>query len=399
MIQRDSEALLRRYAGQFPVVTVTGPRQSGKTTLCRSTFPEMSYVSLEDPDNREFADSDPRGFFKHYAQGAILDEVQRTPQLASYLQRMVDDDPRPGRFILTGSQHLGLVQSVSQSLAGRSALLELLPLTLAEVRRFDNAPQELNEVMWTGGYPAILERRVGVREWLSTYISLYLERDVRQIKQISDMRLFQIFLRLCAGRVGQLLNLSGLGADVGVSHNTANSWLSVLEASYLAFQVSPWFANIGKRLTKAPKLYFYDTGLVCRLLGIETADQLATHPLRGALLENWVVSEVAKHFRNRGLQPNIWFYRDRNGLEVDMLLQIAGRFHALEVKSAQTISSSWFDPLLKFQSLVAPLPELGNSTTLWLLFGGDQGQQRSHAAVVPWHGLEQSLFQALDVAR
>lgn len=392
MIRREAEALLRRYANLFPVVTVTGPRQAGKTTLCRSVFPEKSYVSFEDPDSREFAESDPRGLLRVYSGGAVFDEVQRVPQLASYLQRMVDEDPVPGRFILTGSQHLGLVQSVSQSLAGRSALLELLPLTLAEVRRFPAGPAELNEVLWTGGYPAILDRSIGVREWLSSYINLYVERDVRQIKQVTDLRLFLTFLRLCAGRVGQLLNLSSLGADVGVSHNTANSWLSVLEASYLAFQVSPWFSNIGKRLIKAPKLYFHDTGLVCRLLGIETAAQLATHPLRGALFENWVVSEMAKHLRNRGLHPNIWFYRDRSGLEVDMLLQIDGGFHAVEIKSGETVVGNWFNALTKFQEVIGGQPEFMDNLSLWILFGGDLGQDRSQVRVVPWCHLEKSLF-------
>ena len=336
MVVRTLHPHLLDLARRHPVVTVTGPRQSGKTTLCRTAFPEKPYVSLEPPDEREFALRDPRAFLARCPDGAIIDELQRAPDLPSYLQPLVDADPRAGRFILTGSQNFSLVQSLSQTLAGRTAIVELLPLGLEELRRFPDPPADLHAVLWTGGYPRILDRQLPPREWLASYVATYVERDVRQVLNVGDLLTFQTFLRMCASRAGQLLNLSSLGAECGVTHATARAWLAVLEASYIAFRLPPLHANLGKRLIKAPKLYFYDTGLLCYLLGIRDAPQLAVHPQRGPIFENWVIAEVLKHHRHRGLVPSLHFYRERAGAEVDLVVERGADRLAVEIKAAMT---------------------------------------------------------------
>ncbi len=261
MIERLLQPRLRDLATRYPVLTVTGPRQSGKTTLSRMAFPDKAYVSLENPAQREFAQQDAVAFLARHPEGAIFDEVQRVPQIVSYLQGLVDEDPRPGRFVLSGSQNLASLDALTQSLAGRTSLTELLPLSLEEIRRFPDPPEDLDTLLWRGGYPRIYEQRLPAHEWLADYTATYVERDVRQLLNVGDLLLFQTFLRLCASRTGQLLNLSSLAADCGISHPTARSWLSVLEATYIVFRLPPFFANVGKRLIKAPKLYFYDTGL------------------------------------------------------------------------------------------------------------------------------------------
>lgn len=286
MIQRNLEPVLKRQAQQFPIVTVTGPRQSGKTTLCRAAFPDKPYVSLEPPDVRQFALDDPRGFLARYPTGAVIDEVQRAPALLSYLQADVDEHREPGRYILTGSANLNLLHSVSQSLAGRTALLTLLPLTLDEVRRFDVNPQDLDDTLWRGCSPAVFDRRLDPHDWYPSYVATYIERDVRSLLNVGDLGAFQRFVGLCAGRTSQLLNLSSLGADTGVRHATAGAWLSVLEASYLAWRLQPLHANVTSRLVKTPKLHMVDSGLVCYLIGIRTAEQLRQHPLRGFIFES-----------------------------------------------------------------------------------------------------------------
>src|SRR3954469_10606924 len=339
MIERLLQPRLLDLATRYPVLTLTGPRQSGKTTLSRMAFPDRPYVSLENPGQREFAQEDPVAFFARYQGGAVIDEVQRVPQVFSYLQGLVDEDPRPGRFVLTGSQNLALVGGVNQSLAGRNTLTELLPLSLEEIRRFPEPPVDLDSILWQGGYPRIYERHLPAHEWLADYVATYVERDVRQLVQVGALLLFQTFLRLCASRTGQILNLASLASDCGISQPTARSWLSVLEASYIAFRLPPFFANIGKRLIKAPKLYFYDTGLVASLLNIENPHQLETHPLRGALFETWVVAEVAKAHLHQGRRPRLSFYRDRSGLEIDLILEKGADLVLVEVKSGQTPSS------------------------------------------------------------
>lgn len=388
MIERILQTHLEHRATQYPVVTLTGPRQSGKTTLARMTFPGRAYVSLESPAEREFATEDPIGFLDRYPEGAVLDEIQRAPDILSYLQARVDEDPTPGRYLLTGSQNFALLDSVSQSLAGRTAILELLPLDLEEVRRFPQSPGELDTVLWSGGYPRIYEQRLQANDWLAAYTATYLERDVRNLLNVGDLEAFQTFLRLCAGRVGQLLNLSSLAADCGVAQPTARRWLSVLEASYIVFRLAPFHANFGKRLIKTPKLYFYDSGLVASLLGIENSHQLATHPLRGAIFETWVVSEIVKQYRHRAKKPRLFFYQERGRLEIDLVIEQGADLTLVEVKSGRTPSSGYFSG---FSTFAARLDARGDGR--WRLadrlvvYGGDSSQSRGRGELVSWRDL------------
>ncbi len=307
MIKRNLEQTLRSCAGQYPVITITGPRQSGKTTLCRATFPDKPYVSLELLDVQDAVRSDPRGFLAQYRSGAIFDEIQQVPELMSYLQVEVDERPEVGRFVLTGSQHFALSEAIFQSLAGRTAVLTLLPLSYSELTRFPTVPGSLFETLCAGGYPRIHDQAISPDRWLRDYVTTYVQRDVRQVLNVGDLQSFTTFLRLCAGRTAQLLNLSSLADDCGINHNTARSWLSVLETSYVVFRLPVWKASLKKRLTKAPKLHFIDVGLACSLLGITSAEQLHHHPLRGALFESWVVSEIYKNRVHAGLSPHLFF--------------------------------------------------------------------------------------------
>ncbi len=390
MIQRNLEPVLKRQAQQFPIVTITGPRQSGKTTLCRAAFPDKPYVSLEPPDVRQFALDDPRGFLARYPTGAVIDDVQRAPALLSYLQADVDEHREPGRYILTGSANLNLLHSVSQSLAGRTALLTLLPLTLDEVRRFDVNPQDLDDTLWRGCSPAVFDRRHDPHDWYPSYVATYIERDARSLLNIADLAAFQRFVGLCAGRTSQLLNLSSLGADTGVRHATAGAWLSVLEASYLAWRLQPLHANVTSRLVKTPKLHLVDTGLVCYLLGIRTADHLRQHPLRGFIFETWVASEMFKAGTNRGAPPLLTFFRDRRGREVDIVADRGDSWLAVEAKSGATVADDMFDGLRAFDE-VAKTAWPGRTLDRRIVYGGTEPQERAYATVVPWTRLDQSL--------
>ncbi len=388
MVPRRLLRQLRALARRHPVITLTGPRQSGKTTLCRATFPRKAYVSLEAPDVRAYAHDDPRGFLSEHRRGAILDEVQRVPELLSYLQVEVDADPEPGRFVVTGSQNFGLGSVVAQSLAGRTAVLTLLPLAHDEVQAFSNHPRDLFTTLWSGGYPAIFDRRLPPPEWLASYVATYVERDVRQILNVGDLLAFQTFVRLCAARSGQLLNLSALGADAGVSHNTARAWLSILETSYLLTRLAPLHANVTSRLVKTPKLHFLDSGLLSWLLDIRTPDQLRMHPLRGAVFESWVVSEVLKAHLNRGATPRLSFYRDGKGLEVDLVVDAGARRRILvEVKSGQTIAPDFFG------ALDAVATKLGGADRI-LVYAGEAAQRREGRRIVPWSQIDSLPWSA-----
>lgn len=399
MIERLLQPRLLELATRYPVLTLTGPRQSGKTTLSRMAFPNLLYVSLENPANREFAQEDPVAFLSRYGAGAVIDEIQRVPQLFSYLQGLVDDDPRPGRFVLTGSQNLALVDALSQSLAGRTTLTELLPLSLAEIRRFPEPPSDLDTLLWRGGYPRIYERDLPAQEWLADYTATYVERDVRQLVNVGDLLLFQTFLRLCASRTGQLLNLSSLANDCGISQPTARSWLSVLEATYIVFRLPPFFANLGKRLIKSPKLYFYDSGLAANLLHIDDPHQLAAHPLRGALFETWVVGEIAKAHFHRGRRPRLSFYRDRDRLEIDLVLERGGDLVLVEIKSAQTPSGKQFAAFERFANTISGT-EGRRVSARFVVYGGVESQQRSAGQLLSWRDLDAvdwtELHQSLE---
>ena len=383
MIARTLAPQLEALARRMPAVAVTGPRQSGKTTLCRATFPHIEYVSLEPLDVRDFALSDPRGFLARYRSGAVLDEVQRAPTLFSYLQGELDRDPTPGRFILTGSQHFGRTEAITQSLAGRIGLLHLLPLSLEEVRRFDTPPRDLWATLWIGGYPRIHDRGLNAGEWLADYLATYVQRDVRQVLNVTDLDAFTSFLRLVAGRTGQELNLSTLGSDAGVSHNTARAWLSVLEASFVAFRVPNWHQNLRKRAVKAAKLHVVDSGLACHLLGIRAPEQLQLHPLRGALFESWVASELLKARFNRGRPADLFHLREDRGIELDLVAEAGERVYGVEVKSGATLAPDFFRGPAQFAERVnRTLPHI--QPVPRLVYGGDRRETRTGVDVVPW---------------
>ena len=386
-VERDLTPRLVAAARAAPSITLTGPRQSGKTTLCRAVFPQHPYLSLEAPDVRAFASEDPRAFLAQLPNGAVIDEVQRVPDLPSYLQGIIDADPQPGRWVLTGSQNLSLAESVSQSLAGRTEVHHLLPLARSEVVSFARYPTTLEETIVTGGYPRILDRDLDPSDWLRSYVATYIERDVRTISNVGDLTTFQRFVELCAGRTAQLLNYSSLAADCGVSQPTAKAWLSILETSFIVFRLPPFQSNPRRRLVKMPKLHFYDSGLACWLLGIRTADQLRSHPLRGALFESWVVSEVAKHRANAGETRGLSFYRDRDGAEVDLVIERLDRTTLVEAKSSQTASSSLFDDARRVRRRLA---ETDRPCDAAVVYGGDDSRHRADGSLVPWHELHEA---------
>ncbi len=382
MIARTAESTVSRLAKGFPVVAITGPRQSGKTTLARRCFPTKPYLNLEDPDTRALAESDPRGLLAHYPDGLVLDEAQRAPALFSYLQGFVDENVQPGKYVLTGSQQFGLLAGITQSLAGRVAMLQLLPFSMAELQAAGKLPERLDQLLVRGGYPPLYDRELLARDWFAAYVATYVERDVRQLLAVRDLSAFQRFLRLAAGRTGQLLNLSTLAADSGITHNTAAAWLSVLEASHLVYLLRPHFANYNKRLVKAPKLYFVDTGLCAWLLGIRDVGQVAFHAERGALFENLVVSEFLKARFHRGEPADLYFWRDSRGLEVDLLLDAGGGVMPVEVKSGATVASDFLTALRRFCALAGE-PERPAA----LVYGGDTAATNGKVAIVPWRSL------------
>lgn len=383
MIRRELAPVLQAAAARMPVVAVTGPRQSGKTTLCRGMFPGHAYVSLEPLDVRRFAMEDPRGFLAQYSGPVVVDEVQRAPDLFSYLQAEVDRDPAPGRFVLTGSQHFGLAEGISQSLAGRVEILHLLPLSLDELRRFDGAPTDLWPTVWAGGYPRIHDQGLPADRWLAGYTATYLQRDVRQVLNVSDLDAFDAFLRLAAGRTAQERNLTGLGGDAGITHPTARAWLSVLETSFVLFSTPAWLTNARKRVTKAPKLHVVDSGLACHLLGIRDPDQLRTHPLRGAIFESWVASEILKARLHGGRTPDLFHLREARGVDVDLVIEDGARLIGVEVKSGATVAADFLDGLRGFRERAAArLPDAAVEARL--VYGGQERQTRSDADVIPW---------------
>lgn len=389
MLPRSITPTLHRLAASFPVLAMTGPRQSGKTTLARTEFADRPYVSLEDPVERAFAFEDPLGFLARFSQGAVFDEAQRWPDLFSHLQSMVDADRKPGRFILTGSQQFGLVAGVTQSLAGRVGLTRLLPLAATEIPAVSQHKLSLDGLMLKGGYPALHTQPVEPSDWFASYIATYVERDVRQVLNIQSLPTFQRFLRLCAGRVGQLLNVSALASEAGITANTAKSWLAVLESSDLIHLLPPYFRNFGKRLVKMPKLYFLDTGLACWLLGIRSEDVLALHPMRGALFENWVVGEFIKARYNRGQPADLYFWRDNNGLEADLIFEQDNRLQMVEIKSGQTITS---DTVRAGQRATRMAED--EALVPWLIYGGDETFARSGVKIFGWRDMHAATGSA-----
>jgi predicted AAA+ superfamily ATPase len=379
MIERAATKQVISLASQFKSLAIVGPRQSGKTTLAKYVFKTKPYLSLENPDTRQFAVNDPRGFLDLHPGGAVLDEIQRAPHLFSYLQQILDDNKTPGQFILTGSNNFLLQENISQSLAGRIAYLYLLPFSLAELAGTEQMPAGINEALFRGSYPAIYDQPVEPVKWYPNYISTYIERDVRQIKNISNLGAFERVLKLCAGRIGQMMNMHNLAIETGVDHKTISSWISVLESSFIIYLLRPHFQNFNKRIVKTPKLYFYDTGLACSLLGIQKPSQLTTHPLKGNLFENFVVSEMIKNRFNRNQSNNLYFWRDNSGNEIDIVIDEGNRLYPVEIKSGKTITPDYFKGLIFWNKLTG---KEGGS----VIYTGNESQKRSGAIdILPWN--------------
>jgi len=393
MIEREIAPHVRQVFQQYPVLTLTGPRQSGKTTLCRSTFPELSYVNLEAPDERESAGQDPRGFLSRYPDGVILDEIQRVPALTSYIQVQVDEVRRNGQFVLTGSQQFAVSQTINQSLAGRTAVARLLPFSLAEARQLSPS-HDVDTLLYMGFYPRLYDQHIDPTQGLADYFETYVERDLRQLSELRNLSTFQRFVRVCAGRVGQLLNTQSLGADLGISHTTVRQWLSLLEASYIIFLLYPYHGNIGKRLIKSPKLYFYDVGLAAYLLGIENPKQMTTHPLRGSLFEDCVVMEALKYRYNTGRTSNLYFYRDSTGQEVDLIYMIAQHPVPIEIKAGQTVVQDFFKGLTHFEKVIGDLPYGG-----LLVHGADREFTQGNVRVAGLRGFSRLLAEIDQATR
>jgi len=379
VIKREIENKLRLLSGKFPVVAVVGPRQSGKTTLVKATFPEKEYVNLEEPDTRIFAQTDPRSFLSNRKNGLVIDEAQRAPELFSYIQTIVDEKKTLNSFVLTGSHNFLMQEKISQTLAGRVAILTLLPFSLNEVRSKNNE-NAFTKFLFKGFYPPLYDREVEPGDWYPNYTRTYIERDVRLIKNIPDLNSFTLFVKLCAGRIGQLINLSALAVESGISVNTAKSWLSVLEASYIIYRLEPHYQNFNKRLVKMPKLYFYDTGLACSLLGLENEKQVTTHFLLGALFENLIISDLYKYKMNRALNFNFYFWRDKLGREVDCLIDSGDKKSVLEIKAGRTINEDFFKGLNFYKELSREAKIFS-----YLIYGGDKVEDRAAAKVLPWH--------------
>lgn len=383
-VERKIAPKLKKLSSQFPVVGILGPRQSGKTTISKALFPSYKYLNLEELDTRLFAQEDPRRFLKtlETEQGVILDEIQRVPDLLSYIQAQVDHWQKPGFFILTGSENILLNHHISQTLAGRIALVTLLPLSLEELDQASLLPKELEKTIFQGFYPPIYAKQIEPKDWIQSYIQTYIERDVRHLKQITDLSLFQKFLQLCAGRVGQLLDLTSIGNDCGITAHTVRSWLSVLEATYVIFLLQPHHKNFNKRVIKTPKLYFYDTAIACHLLSIQSSTDLFTHYLRGGLFESMVLSDLVKQRYNAGLTSNLYFWRDKSGHEVDCILEHGNRLIPIEIKSAETIGSDFFTSLMKWNELTGNDP-----SNAYVIYGGQEKQIRSHGTALSWRKL------------
>lgn len=379
MIERTLTAKAIALAQKFQVITLTGPRQSGKTTLVRAAFPNLPYVSLEEPDIRQFALTDPRGFLSNYPAGAVLDEIQNSPDLFSYIQRLVDEN-RQIQFILTGSSNFLLMERISQTLAGRSAVLHLLPFSLAEL---PPGAEQYESLIFKGRYPRIYDRDIAPTDFYPAYIQTYVEKDVRLIKNIGDSNAFIQFIRLCAGRTGQLLNLASLANDAGISPNTAKAWLSILESSYILYRLQPYHSNFGKRLVKSPKLYFYDTGVACSLLGIRAESQVSLHYLKGALFENLIINEFIKRNFHRGDNRQPYFWQDNHSKEIDCLLVDGEKITPVEIKSGKTLSTSYFDNLKYWRPLANLAQDQG-----YVVYGGEESLQTSAGALISWRHLE-----------
>lgn len=378
MIARQLGPLITEMAGKMPIISITGPRQSGKTTLAKMCFPGYDYANLESPETRLAAMDDPKAFLKQHSGGLIIDEAQRFPDLFSYLQVISDESGKPGEYIITGSQNFLLKQNISQSLAGRVFISHLLPFSMSELSAGNLLPPDVNEAIFKGFYPRLYDKDIAPALFYPSYNQTYLERDIGGLVSPQNMNLFRKFMELLAGRTGQIINFSALGIEVGVDYKTIQSWCSLLEAGFMIFFLRPYFKNFSKRIVKSPKVYFYDTGLACNLLGIKSAAELTKHWARGALFENMVISDIAKNYSNAGQQPSLYFWRDNKGVEIDLLLPEALTIKAVEIKSGTTVNSSFFSNLEKFERYP------GTALSKILVYGGDRRQTIKGTTIVPW---------------
>ncbi len=382
MFKRKLQQKMLSLAEKFQVITLTGPRLSGKTTLVQATFPNLPYVSLEEPDIRQIALTDPRGFLANYTEGAVLDEVQHAPELFSYIQSLVDGD-RNIQFVLTGTSNFLLMEKISQTLAGRTAILHLLPFSIAELKPNIPAFERYESLIYKGQYPRIYDRDIAPRDFYPSYIQTYVEKDVRLMKNIGNINTFIRFVQLCAGRTGKLVNYAGLASDAGISPNTAKAWLSILESSYIVYQLAPYHRNFNKRIVKSSKLYFYDTGLACSLLGIRDEEQVALHYMKGALFENLVINEFIKASIHRGEQPKTYFWQDNQGKEIDCLLVDGEKALPIEIKAGKTMSNSYFTNLQYWRKLAGAPDDYGH-----VVYGGEQTLKTSYGQFTSWRDLE-----------
>ncbi|MCC7467034.1 MAG: ATP-binding protein [Saprospiraceae bacterium] len=379
MIPRLLSEKMRNLAEKMPVISLTGPRQSGKTVLVRNVFPDFRYVNLEHLEVRQFAQQDPLGFIRSLPKGVVIDEAQYAPDIFSYIQVVVDETRRNGEFILTGSQNFQLSARISQSLAGRAANLYLLPFSTEELGKTGLSPQDFETLLFKGAYPRIYDQQVSPGDFYPSYIENYVERDVRQLLNVADLGKFQLFIRLCASRIGQMFNQSAISVEAGVDANTIKRWFSILETSFITFKLPPYFKNYNKRLTKTPKVYFYDTGLACALLGIRTREQLEGHFLKGPLFENFIIVETLKQYFHRGIRPQCYYWRDNTGHEIDLLVEDGGKIIPVEIKSGRTIQPDFFKNLEFFNSISGNQPGLGH-----VIYGGDAFQKRTNGMVAGW---------------
>jgi len=383
MIERQLKPKLIELSEKYPIITLTGPRQSGKSTLLKTTFPDYDYVSLEDMDTRLFAQDDPRGFIATYPEKTIIDEAQRVPQLFSYIQTHVDSLNKEGVYLLAGSHNFLLMEAIGQSLAGRTALLKLLPFSHAELAGAGVLPETVDEQIFTGAYPRLYDKNIAPGDFYPYYIQTYVERDVRQMKNIGDLSKFIKFIKLCAGRIGQLLNVSSLANECGISVSTSESWISLLEASYIVYKLTPDHNNYAKRLVKTPKLYFYDTGLACSLLDISSPEQVSTHFLRGSLFENLVINEFVKESFNKSEEPLLSFWRDQTGNEVDLIKAESGKQYAYEIKSGATFAKDYFKGVVHWAKLSGTAPEFCN-----VIYAGEKSLTTSQGKVTGWLNMD-----------
>lgn len=379
MIERAILEIVMDMAAKFPVVTLTGPRQCGKSTLLKSCFAEYKYISLEDPDVRQIAENDPRGFLRACGSKCIIDEAQRVPDLFSYLQTIVDSRDECGQFILSGSHNFLLMERISQSLAGRTSVLKLFPFSVAELREAGKLPNDLDEFLLKGCYPRLYDKKLKAKEYFTSYLQTYVERDVRLLRNITDMAAFKRFLKLCASRVGSVMNVTSLAKDAGISVITANSWISILEASFILYTLPPYYKNFSKRIIKSPKIYFCDTGLLCNLLNIFNKEQLQSSDLRGAIFENFVVTEYMKSAVFKGDEPQLYFWRDTNQNEVDLLCETDGKLSAIEIKSGETKNQKFYDGLKKF----ATIADIPLSDTR-VVYGGADSYNGENQKFISW---------------